>query len=151
MLDSSMAAAAQWTYRDSHVIFPLLSGSLQSARKHPYITLYVCWTITCTWLVLGCETGQKLLATVGHHSEKGGENGFNVEILPIFPLPYSSFRKYVCHSSYKYSSSALLTLSLISYPFIFSPFLYSPSLVSCYLQKFMRKFHSLITLLVFSF
>lgn len=103
--------------------------------------LGLCWEV---------KLDRNLQTLAGRRLEKGGENGFTTEILPVFPMPYSSFSKYVCHSSYKYSSSALSTLSLISYPFIFSPFLYSLSFFPHYLQKFMRKFHSSITLLMFS-
>lgn len=110
----------------------------------------MCWTITWNWLVLGSGFGQKVAGSGWSSLGKTGESGFIVEILPAIPIHYSSFSDYVCHSSCKYSSSALSTLSLISYPFIFSPFLYSLSFCSYYLQKFTRKFHFSITLLVFS-
>lgn len=61
----------------------------------------------------------------------------------------SSSLQFSCHSSCKYSSSALSTLSPVSYPFIFSPVLYTLSFFSRYLQKFTRKFHSSVTWLVF--
>lgn len=151
IVESSTAAGIRRTYRGSHVKFPL--SSLQLARKHSrnsYITLFVCRTITWTWLVLGSGFGQKVAGSGRSLLGKGGESGFTVEILPVFPIHYSSFSDYVCHSSCKYSSSAPSTLSLVSYPFIFSPFLYSLSFFSCCLQKFTRKFHFSITLLMFS-
>ena len=123
MLESSAAAGIRQTCRDSHAEFPLSSLQLAGKRsRNSYITLCVCWTITCTWPVFGSgKLDRKFLAVAGHRLEKkkGGENWFTVEIQPIFPMHHSSFSGYICHSSYRYSSRALSTLSLISYPSIF--------------------------------
>lgn len=59
----------------------------------------LCWEV---------KLNKKLLA--GHGLEKGEGNEFTVEIVPVFPKPYSSFSKYICHSSCKYSSISLSTL-----------------------------------------
>lgn len=138
--------------RGSRVKFPL--SSLQLAREHSrysYITLYVCAEpspgLGSCWKM---DLDRKLLALASHRLEKVEKVDLLWRFCQYFQyITILLVTKFVIPTA-KYSSSVLSALSLISYPFIFSPFLYSPSFFSCYLQKFTRKFHFTITLLVFS-
>lgn len=92
---------------------------------------------------------ERLPAPAGHHSEKVETVNLRWRFCQYFPTHDSSLSNWVCHSSCKYPSRALWTLSLISYDFLSSLLLYSLSF-SCYLQEFTRKFHFSVTLLMFS-
>lgn len=89
--------------------------TLYSTGAEPSPALGTSWEV---------DLDTKLLALAAHRSGKGGENGFTVAFLPTFPIHCSCL---VYNSSCKYSSSALSTLSLVSYPFIFFRLLYSPA------------------------
>lgn len=80
----------------------------------------LCWEV---------KLNKKLLA--GHGLEKGEGNEFTVEIVPVFPKPYSSFSKYMRHSSCKYSSISLSTLLRLIKLFSSSPSTTRPAGPSC--------------------
>lgn len=134
MLESSTATGIQQTFRGHSCQIPT---QLVAASQT------VCWTITWAWLVLGSGTEQKV---AGRSSlGKGGENGFTADNLPTFPVPYSSPVIPAANIP-----PVLFQPCLLFHINLFFLVLYTLSFFSCYLQKFMRKFHSSVTWLVFS-